>query len=368
MPVLLYADSIDTYSNERVRYTVTGINGNQKQAGRYAGQSILIFNSGFGETKYVRDLPKTTGKIRIGFDFKFTSSIGLGVPAADSMIVGLLTSSSVPTCVVFSKASRELTLKNYPSTLLDTSTSTLEWETWYYMNIDIDFTASTVDVYVNGSLEMSSSATLTGSVKFGLLHNSFGFKGTAIDNLCILDMDTGSTSPTQYRVDVAYAATLNENEWSLSTGLNSTVLLDETVLNAGAPIPDNNYVFTSTAFLKTSHYMSTPFVGTALGVQLVIAAKSVSLTSEIEPYAETSGTKSFLVASQPAVSSDWLQRLDVLSTIPTLGTLWEASSFQTTSFGVRLSVGGTQIQVSQIAVEKVTLIGAVAASRYYAKL
>lgn len=371
MPTLLYTDSIDTYSldQSQVRYTNSGLLGRSTVAGRYAGVGALYFNSGFSESKSYRALPKTTGKIRIGFDLKFdTSVIAATGSFADSMILGLLTSSGTPVATLRSNAANELELSAYPSTVLDTTTSTYSWQQWYHLNLDVDFSSNSLTVYLNTVEVLQATTSLTTATSFGFLHSAFGFKGHVFDNLYILDMDAGDQSPTTYRVDLAYPTVdATVTGWAKSTTLSNIALVNERSL-VSSVYPDTNHLSSSTALSVASFYLYATTPGAAIGIQLSVGVQSAVVGSTISMFVEYASTRYYTSSFAPSAPGYYAHSLQVYEVSPATLQVFTAEDFQYHAFGVRIETGSTNVLLGQILVEKVTPVSALAGCRYYAKI
>jgi len=371
MPTLLYTDSLNTYDlgEVRVRYTSSGLLQRVNVAGRYAGNGVLYFNSGFGESKVYRALPKLTGKIRIGFDLKFdTSVISATGPFADSMILGLIATSGTPVVTIRSNSSKQLELATYPSTVIDTTVGTLDWQIWYHLNLDVDFASNTLTVYVDGVEVLQATTSLASVTNFGFLHNSFGFKGHAFSNLYILDMDTGSQDPTTYRVDVAYPTSdALVSGWAKSFPVANYLLVDENGLIASS-YPDADNLSSSTPLSVASFYLYTSAPGAAVGIQFSVGVESVVSGPTISMFIEYASTRYYTSSFTPSSSGYYAHSLQVYAVSPATSLPLTAEDFQTHAFGVRLETGSTSILLGQLLVEKVTAVSASAGCRYYAKI
>lgn len=231
----------------------------------------------------------------------------------------------------------------YASTVLGTTSSSLQVDVWAYVEVKvvIDDTVGTVEVRINGTPGLTltgqdtkqSSNAAWNEVRFGYASKSSGTVTIDLDDVYICD-GSGSLN-NDFLGDVTISALYasgagNTTGWTASAGSNYQCVDEAT------PNDDTDYVSTSTVDAKDTY----AFTDCAAGATI----KAVQLLSAVRKGAEGPGKIKHVVRSNSTDydsaemgigGTSYSYCRTVHETDPATGVAWTESGFNGAEFGVK---------------------------------
>jgi len=232
----------------------------------------------------------------------------------------------------------------YPSTLLGTTTGSLQVNVWAYVEFKvlIHGSAGTVDVRINGvnSLSLTGVNTQAGTsaiwnvARFGYIAVSTGSTITCdIDDVVVMD---GSGSYNNAFIGDVTISILNPNgagnstDWTPSAGSNYQCV-DEDLVN-----DDTDYVSSSTLNTKDLYAFADAPAGADIRAVQVLAAvrKGAEGPGQVTLVTRSSSTD-YDGAAQGIGGTTYSYVRQVLETDPATAAAWSESGFNAAEFGIK---------------------------------
>lgn len=349
---LLYVDSFDHYdtSHRGAKWYDIGSTPDlsiSSGTGRRGTDALRIAGNGVESYPYV-DLYYTSTPNDtwfVGFALKFTSWASSGQTSRHAIFPMFSSSGSTHELYMYRgypSGKLEIRRGHYAvSTLLDTGITELTTNQWYWIEMKYyaHDSSGTVDVYLNGSSEISfsgdtvySSADIT---RVGFGHESYS-ETTYIDDFYICD-DAGSAPTNTYLGDVKVESLFadgagNSTDMTPSTGSNYQCV-DE-----NPPNDDTDYVYEATTGDHDTYSFGnlTAASGTIYGVQQLVYARKADAGSRTIKSVVRSGSTDYPNSTNHILSDSYLYHIDVLEDDPDTASAWTISGVNAAEFGVKL--------------------------------
>lgn len=357
-------------------------------AGRYAGRSFWIFNTGFGEANWTRifDAQSTWW---MGMNFRTLNEGGqVGTPVVTWYRVGNGSGSALQLRMNADQTMSVLqgSLGGSPNTLVRTTDHVFTLNDWGFLELKVSVSGGTCsyELWLDGSLMLGTGGVLTmaGSFpctaasidRFTHRWEALGARGINLDDYYILDTVAGDgmvdrLGPVRV-TGLQVTADASKGNWTPSTGTTLTpVEADVPVPGGQSPDGDLTYMSPgSAADVALFNLFTSPCFGRVLAVVLNACGRKVTGSPTFDAVVRSRtglhqiGSTQLAFATPghyfnlPATMDDYFTYQKIMALSPDSGTYWTDREITTDAWGVRST--GSQ-RMTQIYLEKLTTLAAV---------
>lgn len=306
--------------------------------GRVSGYSLELDN-------YSNDCLSTKG---IGNTSNYALVIGLAIKDEalrdNDFIFQAIDNLGNVQSSVYGNSDGTVSIRRGTSSTLGTSTSTIPVDDWYYLEwyIELGDSADT-KLYINGTEEINLTSVDTKNSSAGSYNNYFilGSAGssnsTFIDDMYIILVDgsgANSVLGPQIVETIRPNGDSGTNNWTVNTGSDHYVLVNEAVLN-----DDTYYLYTDTtdAIDLWDYTNPTSTVSTVNGVAIKTEAKhSTGGVAQIASYIDSNSSTQANTSKTISIG-DYQALVDIVEEDPDTSTAWTPSGLVSAKFGVKFT-------------------------------
>lgn len=349
MTILLY-DGLDMYNGVggntgiQSKWTsLSGVVGASMVSGRFGGQALQAQGASADTVMLGRSFtPAASFSVNFAF---FVST--LNTHANDAVIVYLTNGATAMLSINLATTTQKINVARNTSltgrTVLGTGTTTVAINTWYFCTLecDIDDTAGTVRLWINGvkELDLSAQDTRNGTpTTVDTVYHGVATTATGLGKPTVLHDDiyvtSTSTSPGEMRVETLRPSSDAITEtWTPNSGGTNFSRVNEAVVDG-----DTSYVGTGTVGNRDLYGIgslsSTP--STILAAQVVLFAEKTDATTRTL-YSSVKSNTTDSDGSAVALAASYLRYERMLTVDPATGAAWTASGVNNLLIGPKLA-------------------------------